>query len=177
MQPVESVNDVSEGPLVPLAVVLYQPEIPHNTGALMRLCAATGVPLNLVGPLGFRLDAPALRRAGMDYRDLAVVRRHAHWGDFCTASAGRRLVAVTTRGDETLGRFAFAPGDQLLFGSEGAGLPPALHQSAAHRLRIPMRPGMRSLNLAMSVAVVLYEALRQLHYPGLADMNGGGCDT
>ncbi|MBF0623943.1 MAG: tRNA (cytidine(34)-2'-O)-methyltransferase [Magnetococcales bacterium] len=150
-------------------VVLYQPEIPPNTGNVMRLCAAAGGVLHLVGPLGFRLDAAAVRRAGMDYRDWVQVRRHADWAAYRAAHPpGARLLAVSTKGGRRLGDWRLRTGDRFLFGSEGAGLPPDILADRGDQvIRIPMVPRARSLNLANSVAVVLYEALRQAGYPGL----------
>ncbi|MBF0107729.1 MAG: tRNA (cytidine(34)-2'-O)-methyltransferase [Magnetococcales bacterium] len=163
-------------------VVLYQPEIPPNTGTIIRLCAATGSHLHLIGPLGFRLDAPGLRRAGMDYRDLAQVSRWRDWDHYRQAfpdiESGRGRVAVSTRGTRHHGDWDHVPGEHLLFGSEGAGLPEAMieeHRSAL--LRIPMVPGCRSLNLAMSVAIVLYEGLRRNGFSGLDVVAGGDVRT
>lgn len=151
-------------------VVLYQPEIPPNTGTIMRLCAVTATVLHLVGPLGFRLDTASLRRAGMDYRDLAQVVRWVDWNAYTTATAtlAPRTLAITTKGDQNYAEWRYRPGDHLLFGSEGRGLPAAIladHQG--RKIRIPMATGARSLNLAMSVGIVLYEALRQNDFPQL----------
>lgn len=150
-------------------IVLYQPEIPPNTGTIIRLCAATGCPLHLIGPLGFRLDAPGLRRAGMDYRDLAQVKRWRDWQEYRAHYPDtQRSLAVSTKGKIPYDRWSFQPGDHLLFGSEGGGLPLEIMLSHADRIvRIPMQPGCRSLNLAMSVGIVLYEALRQNGFVGL----------
>ncbi|MBF0416082.1 MAG: tRNA (cytidine(34)-2'-O)-methyltransferase [Magnetococcales bacterium] len=155
-------------------IVLYQPEIPPNTGTIIRLCAATGCPLHLIGPLGFRLDAPGLRRAGMDYRDLAQVMRWRDWQEYRTRYPDvQRSLAISTKGTLPYDQWSFQPGDHLLFGSEGSGLPEAILQSHASRvLRIPMQPGCRSLNLALSVGIVLYEALRQNGFPGLDGATG-----
>lgn len=149
-------------------VVLYRPEIPGNTGSVMRLAANTGVRLHLVRPLGFDLDEARLRRAGLDYREWAEVAVH----DSLTAvveAVGGRLVATTRNGAARHHEFAYEPDDVLLFGPESTGLPPevlALPDVAA-TVRIPMQPGSRSLNLANAVAVVVYEGLRQLGFPGL----------
>lgn len=154
-------------PPPPLRVVLVQPEIPPNTGNVMRLCAATGVELHLVGPLGFRLDDAALRRAGMDYREWAEVRRHVDWAAFQAAlPPGARLFPLSVQGGRGYHTVAFQPGDWLLFGSEGGGLPAAILQDHLP-LRLPMTPRARSLNLANCVAIVVYEALRQLGFPHL----------
>ncbi|MBF0159595.1 MAG: tRNA (cytidine(34)-2'-O)-methyltransferase [Magnetococcales bacterium] len=155
-----------------LHILLYQPEIPHNSGAIMRLCAATQTQLHLIGPLGFRLDSAAVRRAGMDYREWANVQRHDNWPAFLTTlpspSSLERLFVFTTHGSTSYHQTRYQPGDWLLFGNEGSGLPPDLRQQFAERLRrIPMADPARSLNLANSVAIVLYEALRQLDFQGL----------
>ncbi|MBF0423923.1 MAG: tRNA (cytidine(34)-2'-O)-methyltransferase [Magnetococcales bacterium] len=152
-------------------IVLFQPEIPPNTGTIIRLSAATGCPLHLIGPLGFRLDSPGIRRAGMDYRDLAHVTRWRDWEQYRTVwpDSTRRL-AISTKGTTPYDRWFYQPGDHLVFGSEGEGLPASIMEDHRSRLlRIPMVPGCRSLNLAMSVGIVLYEALRQNAFPGLDD--------
>ncbi|MBF0284051.1 MAG: tRNA (cytidine(34)-2'-O)-methyltransferase [Magnetococcales bacterium] len=156
------------GGIQPPRVVLHQPEIAPNTGAVMRLCAAAGAELHLVGPLGFRLDAPGVKRAGMDYRELAEVRRHADWAAFLAQfPPGEQLTALSTKGATRYSDWRFQPGEWLLFGSEGSGLPPELLAACgAGVVRIPMRAPARSLNLAQSVAIVLYEAMRQLGHPG-----------
>ncbi|MBF0417491.1 MAG: tRNA (cytidine(34)-2'-O)-methyltransferase [Magnetococcales bacterium] len=152
-----------------LRVVLYQPEIPQNAGAVLRTCAATGSELHLIGPLGFRLDSAGIRRAGMDYREWASVRRWDEWATFeAGLPDGARLWAATTKAHASHVEARFEPDDWLLFGPEGSGLPDGiLARLAAHTLRIPMHPLARSLNLAQSVAVVLYEALRQNRFPDL----------
>ena len=149
-------------------VVLYQPEIPPNAGNVIRLCANTGAGLHLVEPLGFSLDDRYLRRAGLDYHDLARVTVHRDW-DACRRTLGcRRVFAVTTRAGQSFAQVAYAPDDVFVFGPETAGLPsPVLDLFASERrLRLPMRPGNRSLNLSNAVAVVVYEAWRQLGYEG-----------
>ena len=150
-------------------IILYQPEIPPNTGNIVRLCAAAACTLHLVGPLGFRLDAAAVRRAGMDYREWADVCRWRDWDAYAQSHpAEARLFPVTTRGSHTYTAFSYQPGDRFLFGSEGSGLPEALLQTHAKRLvRIPMVAKSRSLNLANSVSIILFEALRQIDFPGL----------
>jgi tRNA (cytidine/uridine-2'-O-)-methyltransferase len=146
-------------------VVLVHPEIPPNTGNVIRLCANTGCALHLIEPLGFSMEDKLMRRAGLDYHEYADVRRHANWTAFLNAErpAPERLFALTTRGSGTVHGTAFAPGDWLVFGAESSGLPPALRDSVApeRRLRLPMRAGQRSLNLSNAVAVVVYEAWRQ----------------
>jgi tRNA (cytidine/uridine-2'-O-)-methyltransferase len=156
---------------MPLHVVLFEPEIPPNTGNVIRLCANTGARLHLVRPLGFRLDARSVRRAGLDYHELADLRVH----DDLTAclaelGAGRgtgglaEWYAVTTRGEVAYDTVRFAPDDVVVFGPESRGLPAAVLDEcpAGRRLRIPMRAGARSLNLSNAVAVIVYEAWRQL---------------
>ena len=152
-------------------VILYQPEIPPNTGNIIRLCANSGSRLHLIEPLGFNLDQPALRRAGLDYADLATMRVHHTLTDCLTGLAAdsalpRRVYAVETGGARRYSEVAFRRGDALLFGPETRGLDAAaLAQVAPENvLHIPMRPGNRSLNLANAVALVVYEAWRQLAF-------------
>ena len=148
---------------MPLNVVLFQPEIPPNTGNIIRLCANTGARLHLVRPLGFRLDAKAVRRAGLDYRELADVREHESL-QACLEGLGQpRWFAFTTRGTLRHDEVAYADGDALVFGPETRGLPDEVLASCEpeRRLRIPMRAGARSLNLSNAVAVAVYEAWRQ----------------
>ena len=149
-------------------VVLHQPEIPPNTGNVIRLCANSGAMLHLIEPLGFDLDHAKLRRAGLDYHEFADVRTHASLDAFRAAVAPTRLFALSTRAERRYDEVAYADGDALLFGSETRGLPAAVWESidAAQRLRLPMRPGNRSLNLSNAVAVVVYEAWRQLGFVG-----------
>ncbi|MBF0455775.1 MAG: tRNA (cytidine(34)-2'-O)-methyltransferase [Magnetococcales bacterium] len=151
-------------------VILYQPEIPPNTGTIIRLCAATGTQLHLIGPLGFRLDAPAVKRAGMDYRELADVKRWSDWSAYRKANDREaRTFALSTKGKQAHWQPDFIPGDRFLFGSEGSGLPESVLEKQADRIiRIPMSPKARSLNLAVSVSIVLYEALRQVEFRGLS---------
>jgi tRNA (cytidine/uridine-2'-O-)-methyltransferase len=153
-----------------LDLVLYQPEIPPNTGNIIRLCANTGTRLHLVEPLGFDLEDRHLRRAGLDYHDMAVVTRHATL-EACLATLGeRRLFACSTRGRRAHTDVRYAPGDVVLFGPETSGLPAEVlaRVPAEHVLRIPMRPGNRSLNLSNAAAVVVYEAWRQAGFEGSA---------
>ena len=152
-----------------LAVVLVAPEIPPNTGNVIRLCANTGAALHLVQPLGFRMDDRELRRAGLDYHEYASVQVHASF-DACrqalAAPPRRRWHAFTTRAMQSLYEARFGPEDVLVFGQETAGLSPEILDRfpARSRLRIPMRPGVRSLNLSNAVAVAVYEAWRQLGF-------------
>lgn len=149
-------------------VVLHEPEIPPNTGNVIRLCANTGARLHLVKPLGFRLDARAVRRAGLDYRELADVQVHASF-DACLEALGRpRWFAFTTRGTVPHDAVRYERADALVFGAETRGLPPALLEACppGRRLRIPMLEDARSLNLSNAVAVVVYEAWRQHGFAG-----------
>ena len=146
-------------------IVLVEPEIPPNTGNVIRLAANTGCTLDLIEPLGFSMEDRLLRRAGLDYHEFTPVRRHGNWGEFL-ASLGpdpRRMFALTTQGERLVHETAFRPGDWLVFGAETRGLSPALRDSFAtgHRLRLPMREGQRSLNLSNAVAVTVFEAWRQ----------------
>jgi len=144
-------------------VVLYEPEIPPNTGNIIRLCANSGVSLHLVQPLGFRLDDRQLRRAGLDYRERAVIAVHRSLAEFRDTAAPARLFALSTRGGRRYDAVAYRPGDALLFGPETRGLPQAVMDSIQPEdvLRIPMVSDSRSLNLANAVAIVVYEAWRQ----------------
>ena len=149
-------------------IVLVAPEIPPNTGNAIRLAANTGAQLHLVRPLGFEMSDKQLRRAGLDYHEYATVKVHADFNALLEAErpAADRMFALSTHGTAILGDVRFAPGDWFVFGSETRGLDPALRaRFAADRLlRLPMRPGNRSLNLSNAVAVVVYEAWRQLGY-------------
>ena len=142
-----------------LRVVLFQTEIAGNFGAVLRTASALGVPVEAVEPLGFPLDAKALRRAAMDYRSGVAMARHRDWGAYVDAYPDARRVLMTTRGDVVLQDFAFAPGDHLVFGNEGSGAPELVHEAADARVRVPMRG--RSLNLSVAVGITLFEALRQ----------------
>lgn len=144
-------------------VALYEPEIPPNTGNIIRLCANTGAMLHLIHPLGFTLDEKPLRRAGLDYRDLTRVTEHPSLAAFLDAMAGKRLFACTTRAQRHYSDTAFEAGDVLLFGPESRGLPADYLATLAetNKLRIPMRTTTRSLNLSNAVAIILYEAWRQ----------------
>lgn len=144
-------------------VILYQPEIPPNTGNVIRLCANTGASLHLIEPLGFELDDRRLRRAGLDYHEWAAVQSHATIEACLSALRQPRLFTLSTRGCVEHASARYLPGDAFLFGPETRGLPAELRESvpAEQRLRLPMRPGNRSLNLSNAVAVVVYEAWRQ----------------
>ncbi len=151
-------------------VVLVNPEIPPNTGNVIRLCANTGARLHLIEPLGFPIDHAKMRRAGLDYHEFAALHLHRDWSAFVDAERPATLYALTTRGERRPSDVALRPGDYFVFGSETAGLPAALLERFApgDRLRLPMRPGMRSLNLSNAVAVVVYEAWRQNGFEGAA---------
>jgi tRNA (cytidine/uridine-2'-O-)-methyltransferase len=149
-------------------VVLYQPEIPPNTGNVIRLCANTGARQHLIAPLGFELEDKKLRRAGLDYREWAEVTVHDGMEAYLAARRPPRLFALSTKGSQPYHSAAFSAGDALLFGPESRGLPAALLQALppAQVLRLPMLPHSRSLNLSNSVAVVVFEAWRQLGFGG-----------
>lgn len=147
-------------------IVLYQPQIPPNAGNVIRLAANTGARLHLVEPLGFSMDDRQLKRAGLDYHEYASVRLHRDWESCRGALHGKRLFAMTTRGTTSLFDTRLRKNDVYVFGSESAGLPSAILESfpPASRLRLPMRPGNRSLNLSNAVAVTVFEAWRQLGF-------------
>jgi len=151
-------------------IVLVHPEIPPNTGNVIRLAANTGCSLHLVEPLGFRLDDPLLRRAGLDYHEYADVRRHSSWDALLAAESPRpdRLFAFTTRGTRRLDQVEWPEGAWLVFGAESCGLPAPLRDSlpAGQLVRLPMREGQRSLNLSNAVAVAVFEAWRRHGYRG-----------
>ena len=144
-----------------LHIALQEPEIPPNTGNIMRLCANTGAHLHLIEPLGFQLDAKQLRRAGMDYLQQCHWQRHVSFAAMLTQLQPQRMLAFSTRGEHSLWEVAFAAGDCLLFGPESRGLPDAVLGEADAVVRLPMLPDSRSMNLANSVAVASYEAWRQ----------------
>ena len=147
-----------------LRIALYQPDIAGNTGTILRFAACLDIGVDIIEPAGFPLSDRALKRAGMDYLEMAALSRHADWHAFeeWRKGHGRRLVLLTTRAATAYTDFSFAAGDILLFGRESAGVPDKVHQAADARLTIPMRPGARSINVALSVAMVAGEALRQL---------------
>ncbi|MFC4258423.1 tRNA (uridine(34)/cytosine(34)/5-carboxymethylaminomethyluridine(34)-2'-O)-methyltransferase TrmL [Marinobacter lacisalsi] len=149
-------------------IVLYEPEIPPNTGNIIRLCANTGCQLHLIEPLGFTLEDKQMRRAGLDYSEYASVKVHASYGAFLEAEQPQRLFGLTTKGSQPYHEVSFEAGDYLMFGPETRGLPEDVRNGleANHRLRVPMLPHSRSLNLSNSAAVVLYEAWRQLGFDG-----------
>ena len=149
-------------------VVLYQPEIPPNTGNIIRLCANSGCRLHLIEPLGFHMDDRVLQRAGLDYHDLAEIRRYRTWDAWQQHHPAKRAIAFTTKANRNYCEFSFQPGDALVFGPETRGLPPQmLAQFGADRcLKLPMKAHQRSLNLSNAVAIAVYEAWRQNGFEG-----------
>jgi tRNA (cytidine/uridine-2'-O-)-methyltransferase len=147
-------------------VILFQPEIPSNTGNIIRLCANTGASLHLVKPLGFTLEDRLLRRAGLDYHECAAITVHESWASCADRFKDRRVFAVSTKGTRRYDRMDYTEGDAFLFGPESRGLPAEILESVPEprRIRLPMISGSRSLNLANAVAVVVYEAWRQVGF-------------
>lgn len=151
-----------------MEIVLYQPEIPSNTGNIARTCAVTGCPLHLIEPLGYSLEDRYLKRAGLDYWDQLDIRIWKDWDSFMEVHGKGRFWYLTTKGTVSYGQVDFGPSDYLVFGPETRGLPgELLEEHPESTCRIPMGDKFRSLNLSNAVAIVLYEALRQNHYPGL----------
>jgi tRNA (cytidine/uridine-2'-O-)-methyltransferase len=146
-----------------MRLALYQPDIPQNAGTILRLAACLGVGVDIIEPAGFPVTDRAFRRAGMDYLGAVVIARHASWAAFEAErrQAGARLLLATTKATLSYAEFLFAPNDVLLFGRESAGVPDDVHEAADARLAVPMRPGLRSLNVAVAAAMMLGEALRQ----------------
>lgn len=142
---------------------LYQPDIPQNTGTMLRMAACLGVPIEIIEPAGFDVSDRNLRRAGLDYLDQVAITRHVSWRSFeeWRAGSGARLVLATTKGALPYTDLAYRPDDVILLGRESAGVPEEVHETAEARVVIPMRPGLRSLNVAVSAAMILGEALRQ----------------
>lgn len=151
-----------------LNIVLYQPEIPPNTGNIIRLCANTGYRLHLIEPLGFVWDDKRLRRAGLDYHEFTEIQRHHDYAAFLASEQPTRLFALTTKGTPAHSDIQYQAGDYLLFGPETRGLPPEILDAMPpeQRIRLPMCPESRSMNLSNTVAVVVFESWRQLGYPG-----------
>ena len=145
-----------------MRLALFEPDIPQNLGAFIRLAACLGAPLDIIEPCGFPLDDKRIRRAAMDYYDLARIIRHASWQAFMRDRPSGRLVLLTTSGAQRFPEMAFRRGDTLLLGRESAGVPEAVHDAADLRLRIPLQAAARSLNVALAAAMVLSEALRQI---------------
>jgi tRNA (cytidine/uridine-2'-O-)-methyltransferase len=146
-----------------IQLALYQPDIPQNTGTIMRMAACLGVPVDLIEPAGFDVSDRNFRRAGLDYLDKLEIRRHASWRAFeaWRAEGGLRLVLATTKAATPYTGHAFSSGDVLLLGRESAGVPDEVHAAADARILVPMRPGLRSLNVAVAAAMIVGEALRQ----------------
>jgi len=151
-----------------LNIVLFEPEIPPNTGNIIRLCANTGFRLHLIEPLGFAWDDKRLRRAGLDYHEFTAIQKHENYATFLQAEQPERLFALTTKGTPAHSAVSYQEGDYLLFGPESRGLPAEILNAlpAEHKIRIPMRAESRSMNLSNAVSVVVYEAWRQLDYAG-----------
>jgi tRNA (cytidine/uridine-2'-O-)-methyltransferase len=153
-----------------IQIVLVAPEIPPNTGNIIRLCANTGAQLHLIKPLGFPLDNAKMRRAGLDYHEFANIQVHDNWQQFITSQQPKanRMFAMTTRGQRWISSVRFQSGDWLVFGNESSGLPEAIRQEIGvpQWVRLPMRPDNRSLNLANAVAITVYEAWRQMEFEG-----------
>jgi len=143
-----------------MLMALFQPDIPQNLGAALRLGACLGTPVHVIEPCGFPLSDKGIRRAAMDYGDPGVVKRHPGWAEFRQQCPGR-IVLFTTKGARPFGDFEFRPDDALLFGRESAGVPDEVHEACDERVYIPLMPGMRSLNVTVSAAIALSEALRQ----------------
>ena len=150
-----------------MRLALYQPDIPQNTGAILRLAACFGLAVDVIEPCGFALDDRRLRRAGMDYLEQVELQRHRSWDTYRSARAGNagRLILLTTKGAMPHIDCRFEAADSLLLGRESAGVPDEVHAAADLRIRIPMRAGLRSLNVAMAAAIVTGEAMRQLGFP------------
>jgi tRNA (cytidine/uridine-2'-O-)-methyltransferase len=144
-----------------MRLALYEPDIPQNLGAFIRLAACLGTPLDIIEPCGFPVDDKRIRRAAMDYYDLAQLRRHASWATFRRDRPPGRLILLTTSGATSLPQASFEPDDTLLLGRESAGVPAEIHSAADLRVRVPLQKGARSLNVALAAAMVLSEGLRQ----------------
>ena len=144
-----------------MRLALFQPDIAQNAGTILRLAACLGVSVDIIEPCGFAFDEARFRRAGMDYLDRVDLRRHSSWAAFVREDRPGRLVLLTTRAAIAHTAFAFRPGDTLMVGQEGGGVPDEVHDAADARIRVPMAAGLRSLNVALAAAVVLGEALRQ----------------
>ena len=144
------------------SIALYQPDMPQNCGAIMRLCACMGVPLDLIEPFGFVWDDAKVRRVAMDYINNVYLTKHKGWEDFKTAKTGKRLILLSTKAAMPYTEFKFQANDVLLLGRESAGVPQEVHGQVAARVVIPLQNGMRSLNVGMSAAIVLSEAIRQI---------------
>ena len=144
-----------------IEIALFQPDIPPNTATILRFAACLDLTVHIIEPAGFHWSEKSFRRAGMDYIDMTRIARHGSWHEFSEKFADRRLVLATTKAAKSYTDFKFANGDLLLFGRESAGVPDEVHQHANERVTVVMKPGMRSLNVAMSCAMITGEALRQ----------------
>jgi tRNA (cytidine/uridine-2'-O-)-methyltransferase len=144
-----------------MRLALFEPDIPQNAGALLRLSACLGLAVDIIEPCGFLFSDAQLRRAGMDYLELAEMVRHASWQAYLATGVARRIVLLSSKASQPYTDFAFSPGDAILLGRESAGVPPFVYERADARLRIPMKSGLRSLNVAQAGAMVVGEALRQ----------------
>ena len=144
-----------------MRLALFQPDIPQNTGAIIRLTACFGIPLDIIEPCGFILSDTKLRRSGMDYLNLANIERHISWDAFIKERNQSRLVLITTRAEESLKQFAFDDNDTLILGRESSGVPQAVHNAIPEKVRIPMDKKARSLNVSIAAGIILWEALRQ----------------
>ena len=164
-RPIKQIRDLEKRWLITqpagMRIALYQPDIPQNTGAILRLGACFGVPVDIIEPAGFPLDDARIRRAGMDYRNLVQMTRHMSWSAFLAGRVPGRLVLLTTKAEKFHHQFSFAPDDILLLGRESAGVPDEVHAAVDARIRVPMVPEARSLNVGMTASLVLGEALRQ----------------
>ena len=144
-----------------MRLALFQPDIPQNTGAIMRLTACFGIPLDIIEPCGFILSDAKLRRSGMDYLNLANIKRHVSWDAFIKERSQSRLVLITTRAEDSLKQFSFNDNDTLILGRESSGVPQAVHNAIPEKVRIPMDKKARSLNVSIAAGIILWEALRQ----------------
>ena len=144
-----------------MRLALFQPDIPQNAGTIIRLCACFDVPLDIIEPCGFVISDSKLRRAHMDYQQRAIINRHKSWTDFETKNTPNRMVLLTTKGSKNLDEFDFSSSDTLIMGSESSGVPDTIHQKISHKVRVPISPSTRSLNVAVCASMVLWGALRQ----------------
>ena len=144
-----------------MRLALFQPDIPQNTGTIIRLTACFGIPLDIIEPCGFILSDAKLRRSGMDYLNLANIKRHVSWNAFIKERKQSRLVLITTRAEDSLKQFAFNDNDTLILGRESSGVPQAVHNAIPEKVRIPMDKKARSLNVSLAAGIILWEALRQ----------------
>jgi len=144
-----------------MRLALFQPDIPQNAGTIIRLCACFNIPLDIIEPCGFIFSDAKLRRAHMDYEQRAIIKRHKSWTDFEIDNISNRMVLLTTKGNNNLDVFKFSSTDTLIMGSESSGVPETIHQKISHKVRVPISPSTRSLNVAVCASIALWEALRQ----------------